>query len=66
MTADSNVRISGGPTVEEAAAIVAAVEALWPRPSVGSAATKAPSGNWRFSGRWWAPHELVRRPRPRR
>jgi len=41
------------PSEEEAAAIVAAVEALWPKPGVaGGEATDAPS-RWKFSGRWW-------------
>ncbi|MFW2334451.1 hypothetical protein [Ilumatobacter sp.] len=44
--------ITPAPTDEEAAAIVAAVEALWPRPAVAHS-TPAPGGAWRFSGRWW-------------
>jgi hypothetical protein len=41
------------PTPEEVAAIAAAVEALWPRPSVaGGEAAPVPS-RWKFSGRWW-------------
>jgi hypothetical protein len=46
------------PTEEEMAAIVAAVEAAWPRPVVvvdtGAAARKA----WRWSGRWWGPRPI--------
>jgi hypothetical protein len=37
----------------ELAAIVAAVEVLWPRAVVGSRSPAGP-GPWRFSGRWWA------------
>ncbi|MGI9604250.1 MAG: hypothetical protein ACR2QE_20395 [Acidimicrobiales bacterium] len=42
------------PTAEEAVAIAAAHEALWPRPVVldDRADTTPP---WRFSGRWWMP-----------
>ncbi len=53
------------PTDEEAAAITAAMEALWPRPVVvvPTAAAEAPS-KWRFSGRWWSRPVPVRRERP--
>jgi len=40
------------PTEEEAAAIVAAVELLWPQPAAASTADGNSSG-WRMSGRWW-------------
>jgi hypothetical protein len=46
--------ISPAPTAEEAVAIVAAVEALWPKPVVIDDAQnllRVPA--WRFSGRWW-------------
>ncbi len=39
------------PSPEELAAIVAAVELTWPRPS--PAEEPAPVPSWRFSGRWW-------------
>jgi hypothetical protein len=55
--------ISPVPTDEEAAAVVAAVEVLWPRPlavSPGGGVTPA----WRFSGRWWAKPIAARRQRP--
>ena len=45
--------IRPAPTAEEAAAIVAAVEALWPRP-MAPIATDRGSTAWRFSGRWWS------------
>ena len=51
------------PTPEEAAAIVAAVEAAWPRPVVVSAPPAGPS-RWRFSGRWWSRPVPARRARP--
>ncbi|MFZ4810119.1 MAG: hypothetical protein ACOYL9_02135 [Ilumatobacteraceae bacterium] len=57
-------RISPVPTEEEAVAITAAVEALWPRPIlvVDREAARVPS--WRFSGRWWAKPLPSRRDRP--
>ena len=60
-----NTQISPAPTDEEAVAIVAAVEALWPRPVV-SADLENPlrTATWRFSGRWWAKPLPARRDRP--
>jgi len=57
--------ISPAPTEEEAAAIVAVVEALWPRP-VAPTAEPGPgrSTAWRFSGRWWSKPVPARRARP--
>ncbi|RMH77447.1 MAG: hypothetical protein D6683_09010 [Actinomyces sp.] len=46
-------RIEPAPTPEEVAAIVAAYEALWPRPS--AVVEPAPAPRWRWSGRWWLP-----------
>ncbi|MBU3688917.1 MAG: hypothetical protein B7C54_00730 [Acidimicrobiales bacterium mtb01] len=57
--------ISPAPTDEEAVAIAAAIEALWPRPVVAQAddgSTRRSS--WRFSGRWWSPPVVSRRARP--
>jgi hypothetical protein len=53
------------PTDDEAVAIMAAVEALWPRPVivVDDDSTRRPSA-WRFSGRWWALPIAARRDRP--
>lgn len=61
----SSVQISSDATDEESAAIVAAVEALWPRPVV-MVADESPlrSPAWRFSGRWWAKPTAARRTRP--
>lgn len=57
--------ISPTPTDEEAAAIAAAVVALWPKP-VAVVATE--SGDrplaWRFSGRWWQRDRLAHADRP--
>ena len=41
------------PSAPELAAIVAAVEALWPRPAAPDAVAADPTPTWRFSGRWW-------------
>ncbi len=48
------------PGPDEMAAIVAAVEMLWPRPVVLEAPAGPTTPAWRFSGRWW------NRPLPRR
>jgi hypothetical protein len=52
------------PTDDEAVAIAAAVEALWPRPVAVAAPTAFRHSPWRFSGRWWAVPLPVRRDRP--
>ena len=61
----SNPHITPAPTPEEAAAIVAATEALWPKP-VAMADSGAPGRDttWRFSARWWAKPLAHRRDRP--
>ena len=51
-------------TDEEAAAIAAAVEVLWPRPAVAGGAADRRSGVWKFSGRWWSQPIPLRRARP--
>ena len=50
------------PTEEEAAAIVAALEAT--RPQVVAAPAQEPPPRWRFAGRWWTKPIPVRRDRP--
>jgi hypothetical protein len=55
--------ITPAATEEEAAAIVAAFEALWPRPASPEVSERRP-GAWRFSGRWWSQPIPLRRPRP--
>jgi len=59
----NRVAVTGGgePSDEEVAAIVAAVEATWPR-AVAPAA--APPPRWRFSGRWWSKPVPLGRERP--
>ena len=56
------MEISPTPTDEEAAAIVAAIEASWPR-AVSSGPPPAPP-RWRFAGRWWSKPIPIRRERP--
>ena len=50
------------PTDEEAAAIVAAVELVWPRQAAAESSNAPP--RWRFSGRWWTKPIPSRRDRP--
>lgn len=44
--------ITPAPTPDEAAAIVAAIELLWPKPVVVTPIIEHGEA-WRFSGRWW-------------
>jgi len=49
----SGIRVTAeGATPQELTAILAAVEALWPRPA-DLARVPSDPGAWRFSGRWW-------------
>jgi hypothetical protein len=59
----SPVTVSPAPTDEEAAAIVAAVDALWPRPGADEVDPRRASA-WKFSGRWWSQPIPLRRARP--
>jgi len=59
-----NADITPAPTDEEAVAIVAAVEALWPRPVILESENPLRVPTWRFSGRWWARPLPARRDRP--
>ena len=58
---DAAVRITPEPTIEEAAAIAAALEVTRPRVV---AAESTPESRWRFSGRWWSRPVASRRSRP--
>lgn len=55
---------SPAPTDDEVVAIMAAVEALWPRPVAAVDETPARNRSWRFSGRWWSLPLPMRRDRP--
>ena len=62
MTDSARVSITPEPTIEEAAAIAAAIEVT--RPQVVLVEQRARESRWRFSGRWWATPLTQRRPRP--
>jgi hypothetical protein len=56
--------VSPMPTDEEVVAIMAGVEALWPKPAVIVDSAPARSTAWCFSGRWWSRPVPARRDRP--
>lgn len=56
--------VSPLPTDDEVVAIMAAVEARWPRPVVAAHDEAHRSTAWRFSGRWWSRPVPARRDRP--
>lgn len=57
--------ITPAPTDEEAAAIVAAVEALWPKPVIMAADEPGDRPMaWRLSGRWWQRDRWAHADRP--
>ena len=53
--------ITPAPTDEEAAAIVAAIDAAWPRAVV---VPEVSESRWRWSGRWWTKPVPLDRDRP--
>jgi hypothetical protein len=57
-----DVSIHPTPTDEEAAAIVAAIDAAWPRAAVVDDTDE--ESRWRWSGRWWTKPIPLRRDRP--
>ncbi len=63
----TDARITPTPTDAEAAAIMAAVVAVWPTPSEADDEAGNADTTWRFSGRWWhrAPAPAANRRRPR-
>jgi hypothetical protein len=60
------LEISPLPSDEEIAAIVAAVEVLWPRPVFVESSPISRVPTWRFSNRWWIKPLPSRRERPHR
>jgi hypothetical protein len=52
------------PTDDEVVAIMAGVEALWPKPVVATEPMPERVPVWRFSGRWWSRPVAARRDRP--
>lgn len=59
-----SIDITPAPTAEEAVAIVAAHEALWPKPVVAGGAGTDRTLAWRFSGRWWQRDRFAHADRP--
>jgi hypothetical protein len=59
-----DVSITPAATDEEAAAIAAAIEVLWPSPMTPAADDGRRAPVWRFSGRWWSQPIPLRRARP--
>ena len=57
------MEITPMPTDEEAAAIVAALDAAQPT-AVVAGPEEEPPPRWRFAGRWWTKPIPVRRDRP--
>jgi len=55
--------ISPAPTEAEAAAVMAAIEALWPKPPLVPPEPVRTLA-WRFSGRWWQRDRLAHADRP--
>jgi hypothetical protein len=60
----ARVAVGGEATAEETAAIMAAIEHLWPRPVLVTTETSPETATWRFSGRWWSRPSVTRRDRP--
>jgi hypothetical protein len=60
------LEIFPAPSEEEVAAIVAALEVSWPKPSVVESVRAVRVPRWRFSNRWWIAPLPTRRERPRR
>jgi hypothetical protein len=57
--------ITPAATDDEAVAIAAAIEAVWPKPVMLPAADDGDrSLAWRFSGRWWQRDRLAHADRP--
>ncbi|MFA9564153.1 MAG: hypothetical protein ACERLM_05550 [Acidimicrobiales bacterium] len=58
-----DLRVPASATAEEAAAIVAAIELVWPQPVAPASQVNGRSGtSWRFSGRWWMDQRIQGRP----
>ncbi|MDA0298716.1 MAG: hypothetical protein O3A54_08500 [Actinobacteria bacterium] len=55
--------VSPQPSEQEAIAIAAALEALWPKVQPATE-RETPDTSWRFSGRWWNDSTATRRSRP--
>jgi hypothetical protein len=60
------VEVSPAATDDEVAAIVAVLEAMWPKPVVIESYPVGRVPTWRFSNRWWVTPLPIRRERPHR
>jgi hypothetical protein len=56
--------ITPAPSEEEAVAIAAALEALWPGPAAVRQPEQPRTLAWRFSGRWWQRERMAAPDRP--
>jgi hypothetical protein len=56
--------ITPTPSDEEAAAIAATIDALWPRPLAITQPEPQRTLAWRFSGRWWQRDRMAAPDRP--
>jgi len=56
--------IHPAPSAEEAVAIAAATEALWPKPYLPADEPADRTLMWRFSGRWWQRDRFIKSERP--
>lgn len=54
------------PNDEQMAAIIVAVEQMWPQPSVEEDVAHTADAVWKFANRWWQGSNVVQRGRPRR
>lgn len=59
-----SAEISPVPSDDETVAIMAAVEALWPKPVAAAPPEQDRTLAWRFSGRWWQRDRLAHADRP--
>jgi hypothetical protein len=60
----AHMTVSPAPSDDEVAAIIAAAEALWPKPVPAPSGWSPRNTSWRFSNRWWARPLPARRDRP--
>ncbi len=54
------------PHPRDMAAIVAATEVMWPRPTVEEDVGQTADAVWKFANRWWHGGSVLQRGRPRR
>ncbi len=54
------------PSNQEMAAIMAAMDALWPRPTVEDEVQHQAQAAWKFANRWWQTSAVAQRNRPSR